>query len=61
MKIQFDTTNLKRQVEEQPLIAAGIAAGLLSGVAKLMNANTSRKNSNTWKREVNRRERSSKK
>ena len=56
MKINFDATNLKRQVEDQPLLAAGIAAALLSGAAKLLNANTGRKNSNTWRREVKRRE-----
>lgn len=56
MKFSFDTTNLKRQVEENPLIAAGIGAGLLSGAAKLLNASTNRRNSKTWKREVKRRE-----
>jgi len=60
MKINFDATNLKRQVEDQPLVAAGIAAALLSGAAKLLNANTGRKNSNTWRREVKRREKKSK-
>jgi len=60
MKINFDATNLKRQVEDQPLLAAGIAAALLSGAAKLLNANTGRKNSNTWRREVKRREKNSK-
>lgn len=53
---KFDTTRLKAQVEENPLVAAGIGAALLSGAAKLMNANTGRKNANTWKREVKRRE-----
>jgi hypothetical protein len=59
-KPNFDATNLKRQVEDQPLIAAGIAAALLSGAAKLINANSTRKNSNTWRREVKRREKNSK-
>lgn len=54
-KITFDTTKLKAQIEENPLVAAGIAAAVLNGAAKLMNANTNRKNSTTWKREVNRR------
>lgn len=54
-KITFDTTQLKKQLEENPLVAAGIAAAVLNGAAKLMNANTSRKNSTTWKREVARR------
>jgi len=59
-KPNFDTTNLKRQVEEQPLIALGVASAALSGVAKLMNANTQRKNSKTWNREVKRREKKTK-
>lgn len=56
MKIQFDTTRLKEQVEDNPLLAAGVAAGLLTGVSKLLNANTARQNAKTWKREVKRRE-----
>lgn len=58
MKIEFDTTNLKKQIEENPLIAAGIGAALLTGASRLMNANTARKNSKTWKKEVDRRNRS---
>lgn len=60
MKINFDTTKLKEQIEDNPLVAAGIGAALLSGAAKLMNANTARKNSKTWSREVKRREKNSK-
>lgn len=60
MKLNFDTTTLKHQVEEQPLIAAGIVVAALSGVAKLLNANTARKNSNTYRREINRRVKNSK-
>lgn len=55
-KISFDTTRLKAQVEEQPLIAATILVGLLTGVSKVLNANTARQNAKTWKREVKRRE-----
>jgi hypothetical protein len=60
MKIQFDTTKLKKQVEENPLLAAGVGAALLTSVSKLMTANTARKNSKTWKKEVERRNKSSK-
>lgn len=56
MQINFDTTQLKKQIEDNPLVAAGIGAALLTGAAKLMNANTQRKNSKTWSREVRRRE-----
>lgn len=55
-KFSFDTTRLKAQVEEQPLIAASIVVGLLTGASKLLNANTARSNAKTWKREVKRRE-----
>lgn len=60
MKINFDTTKLKEQVEDNPLVAAGIGIALLNGVAKLMKVNTERKSQKTWDREVKRRERSSK-
>lgn len=56
MQFSFDTAKLKSQIEDQPLVAAGVAAALLSGAAKLLNANTARSNSRTWKREVKRRE-----
>lgn len=55
-KINFDTTKLKEQVEDNPLIAAGLLVGLLTGASKLLNANTARQNAKTWKREVKRRE-----
>lgn len=55
MQINFDTTNLKKQIEENPLFAAGIGAALLTGASKLMNANTKRVYSKTWKKEVDRR------
>lgn len=57
MKINFDTTTLKRQIEENPLVAAGIGVAAVNGLAKLMNANTTRKNAKTWKKEVARRDR----
>lgn len=63
MKIEFnapDLTKFKQQIVDNPLVAAGVGAALLSGAAKLMNANTRRKNANTWQKEVRRRERSSK-
>lgn len=60
MKFEFDTTSLKKQIEEQPLIAAGIGAALLSGGAKLLNAVTASKNSKTYRKEVDRRIKNSK-
>lgn len=58
-KITFDTTRLKEQVEDNPLLAAAIGAGLLTAVSKLMDSNTKRKNASSWNREVKRRERKS--
>lgn len=55
MKFEFDTTRLKHQIEEQPLVAAGIGAALLTGSAKLLNAVSAARNSKTWRKEVNRR------
>lgn len=53
--MQFDTTNLKRQIEAQPLAAMGIGAALLTAASKLLNASTAHRNAKTWKREVDRR------
>jgi len=40
--------NLKIQAEENPIAALGVAAALLHGASKLLNANA-------WSKEVNRR------
>ena len=40
--------NLQAQAEENPIAALGVAAALLHGAAKLLNANA-------WSKEVNRR------
>jgi hypothetical protein len=58
--LNFDTSKLKAQVEDNPLVAAGLGAALLSGAAKLMQANTNRSNAKTWRREVKRREKKTK-
>ena len=47
--------NLKRQAEDNPLLALGVGAALLTAVTKLINANTERNNAKTWEREVDRR------
>lgn len=61
MKFEFDTTNLKRQIQDQPLVAAGIGAALLQGGAKLLNAVSTSRNSKTWRKEVQRRTKNPKK
>ena len=55
MKFEFDTSKLKEQVEDNPLVAAGIGAALLTGAAKFMQALTNRKNSKTYAKEIDRR------
>lgn len=53
--MKFDTTRLKRQVEEQPLLAAGIAAALLKGASEVIKVGVLAQNSRTNRKEVNRR------
>lgn len=55
MQFNFNTSNLKRQAEEQPLVAAGVAAALLTGVAKTIDAMTKRRYARVWAKEVARR------
>lgn len=57
MKIEIDTSKLKQQIADNPLLAAGVGAALLNGTAKLLDANTKRVNAKTWRKEVNRRDR----
>ena len=58
MQININTDRIKKHFEENPILAIAAAGALLSGAAKLMNANTARHNSKTWKNEVDRRRRS---
>lgn len=46
---------LKTQAQENPLAAIFIATLVLTATSKLMDANTSRKNSKAWNKEVDRR------
>lgn len=47
--------NLKRQAAENPVVALGIAAALLTAMSKVMDSNTSRVSARTHAREVDRR------
>jgi len=47
--------NLKRQAEENPVLALGVAAGLITAISKLVDSGATAKNSNAWKKEVARR------
>lgn len=48
--------NLKRQAEENPVLALGVAAGLITAIGKLLHASAETKNSKSWRKEVRRRE-----
>lgn len=47
--------NLKRQAEENPVLAMGVAAGLITAVSKLVDSAVGAKNARAWKQEVARR------
>lgn len=47
--------NLKREAAENPIVAMGVAAGLLTALSKLMSAATETKKARSWDREVARR------
>lgn len=48
--------NLKREAADNPIVALGVAAGLITAIGRLMNANTDARKARDWKREVRRRE-----
>lgn len=47
--------NLQAQAEANPVLAMGVAAGLLTAISKLMDANTNARNAKSWDRESKRR------
>lgn len=47
--------NLKYQVEQNPVVAIGVAAAFVTASAKLMDANTQRSYAKTHAREIDRR------
>lgn len=53
--------NLQRQAEDNPVVAMGVAAALLTALSKLNDSRVNSKNSNAWAKEVDRRDRMSKK
>lgn len=53
--------NLQHQAEENPVLALGVAAGLITAISKLVDSTANAKNSRAWAREVNRRVLKSKK
>ena len=59
MQVNLNTDNIKAKLkkawDEQPALVLAAGATALTGIAKLMQANTNRKNSKTWRKEVDRR------
>lgn len=51
--------NLKRQAEENPIVALGVGAAALTALSKLLDANTARVSAKTHAREIDRRVRKS--
>jgi hypothetical protein len=47
--------NLQRQAEENPILALGVAAGLIGSISKLVDSTGNLKNAHSWKQEVKRR------
>lgn len=52
--------NLQRQATENPMVAVGVGAAFLQSASKFLNANSARKNSKTYKKEIDRRLKKSK-
>lgn len=48
-------TNLQRQAEANPVLALGVAAGLITAISKLIDSSGNSRNSKAWAREVDRR------
>jgi hypothetical protein len=59
MNVKRFTTNLKRQVEENPLAAIMIATTAATVVVKLISVSNEHRNSKAWSKEVDRRRRMS--
>jgi hypothetical protein len=49
--------NLKHQAEENPVLAMGVAAALITAVSKLIDSSSNARNSKAWAQEVARRDR----
>jgi hypothetical protein len=48
-------TNLRFQAEENPVLALGVAAGLITAISKLVDSSVNAKNAKAWAKEVDRR------
>jgi hypothetical protein len=53
--------NLKTQAEDNPVLALGVGAGLITAISKFTDSLVNQKNSKAWAKEVERRVKASKK
>lgn len=51
---------LKLQAQENPILALGIAAALITTISKFVDSSASSKNAASWERETKRRDRKTK-
>jgi hypothetical protein len=47
--------NLKREASANPILALGVAAGLIGAISQLINSSNDAKNAKSWERESKRR------
>lgn len=47
--------NLKKEAEENPIVALGVAAALITALSKLIDSGATSRNSRAWIKEVDRR------
>jgi len=52
--------SLKRQAIENPIVALGVGAALITAMSKLVDSTSDSRNSKAWAKEVERRNRKSK-
>ena len=50
--MDFNLDTLKRQAEENPLMALGVAAALITSIAKLMDANSAAQGRRAYAKQV---------
>jgi hypothetical protein len=48
-------TNLQHQAEENPVVALGVAAALITAISKFIDSTGNARNSRAWAKEVQRR------
>lgn len=57
MRVLFDTSKLRKQIEDNPLAAMAVGSTMLLAVSRLLRESTARKRAKIWEKEVDRRAR----